>query len=81
VCTNSFHGFAFSIIFHKQFSFIPLKRFGYRIDALCSLFDMKRIARDGAAYYDIEYDPEYIETVIQEERGKALVYLRNNMTI
>ena len=42
---------------------------------------MKRIARDGAAYYDIEYDPEYIETVIQEERGKALVYLRNNMTI
>lgn len=81
VCTNSFHGLAFSIIFNKAFSFIPLKRFGYRIDALCDLFHIKRIARDGGAYYDIEYDSDYIEKVIQEERSKALNYIGNNIYI
>lgn len=81
VCTNSFHGLAFSIIFNKAFSFIPLKRFGYRIDALCDMFHIKRIARDGGAYYDIEYDSDFIEKVIQEERSKALIYIGNNINI
>ena len=81
VCTNSFHGFVFSIIFRKRLSFIPIKRFGYRIDALCNMFDINRIVRDDGAYYDIEYDPEFTEKVIREERSKAFIYLRNNMNI
>lgn len=81
VCTNSFHGLAFSTIFNKAFSFIPLKRFGYRIDALCDLFNIKRIAREGGAYYDIEYDPELIDKIIQEERRKALNYIGSNVNI
>ena len=81
VCTNSFHGLAFSIIFNKAFSFIPLKRFGYRIDALCDIFQIKRIARDDGAYFDIEYDSDFIEKVIQEERSKALNYIGNNINI
>ena len=79
VCTNSFHGFAFSLIFHKKFSFIPLKRFGYRIDALCDMFHIERIPRESGSYYDIGYDAEFIEKIIQEERSKALMYFRNNI--
>ena len=75
VCTNSFHGLVFSVIFNKSVDFIPIKRFSGRIEALCELLHLKKVPVNDGAYYHIEYDPEEVQEIIRNERQKTFSYL------
>ena len=43
VCTNSFHGLAFSLILEKKFFLVPSTRFNSRIGNLLNLFNLELI--------------------------------------
>ena len=75
ICTNSFHGLAFGVIFNKSIDFIPIKRFSGRIEALCELLHLTKVPVDGGRYFHIEYDPEEVKTIIAREREKTYSYL------
>lgn len=79
VCTNSFHGLVFALIFNKPVDFVPMHRFGGRIEALCRLLNMKRVPVDGGAYYHIEYDPAQKDDVLERERRRTRAYLEREI--
>lgn len=78
ICTNSYHGLAYSLIFGKEFCLIPCKRFKGRINNLLKLL---RIETDGE--YSLEgrltaaYDNDFVKSIIENERQKAIHYLRD----
>lgn len=80
VCTNSFHGMAFSIIFEKDFFLIPSKKFNSRMDSLMKVFKIEK-------NYDLEndtslvenYDREETKKIVQMEREKAIRFLRTHI--
>ncbi len=89
ICTDSFHGAVFSILFHKQFFVFerPIEK-GYgnmnsRIDTLLGKFDLK--GRYIHSIYDMEnvlkqnISYEHIENLLAIEREKARLYLKNAM--
>lgn len=81
VCTNSFHGLVFSLIFNKSVDYIPLQHFGGRIEHLCSLLDLSRVAVKDGAYYHIQYDPEEKERILEQERQKTFAYLKKEIEL
>ena len=76
VCTNSYHGLAFSIIFEKEFCLIPCKRFKARIDNLLDLLQIS-LTPDGndEDVLTARYDKDYARTVIKTEKEKAIKFL------
>lgn len=75
VCTNSFHGIVFSLIFNKTVDFIPIQRFGGRIEHLCTLLDIEKVpVRDGV-YYQMKYDPAQKDAILDSQRQNAYAYL------
>lgn len=79
VCTNSFHGLVFSIIFNKRVSLIPIKRFSYRIDDLCSMLNAKRISMEDGRYFEVEYDPVQVDEIMASKRAEAVEYIKRNI--
>ena len=76
VVTNSFHGLAFSIRFHKQFSVIlPTKRPERLINLLEIIGQKSRIIYDTIALPDAEIDYEYVGKCMAPYREKSLEYL------
>lgn len=73
ICTNSYHGLVYSIIFEKECSLIPCKRFQARTRDLQKLLHL-RVA-DDEEDLRIIYDKENVRTILKEEREKALRYL------
>ena len=81
VCTNSFHGLVFSLIFNKTVDYIPISHFGGRIEYLCTLLNINKIpVRDGA-YYHMEYDPAQKDAILQVERQKTYSYLEKGFKL
>ncbi|MCC8136460.1 MAG: polysaccharide pyruvyl transferase family protein [Clostridiales bacterium] len=81
VCTNSFHGLAFSIIFEKKFFEFPSDRFSSRSSNLLHLFHMdapKTVTAENVRTRF--YDREEVERIMQRERERALEYLRRNIS-
>lgn len=80
ICTNSYHGFAFSILFEKKFCIVPSKRFRARIDNLAQLLEIelpKAIPNFEVA--DVTYDKQKVLKIIEHEKRKAIAYLKKNL--
>jgi hypothetical protein len=81
VCTNSFHGLVFALIFNKTVDYIPISRFGGRIEYLCALLDIKKTPVGGGAYYHMEYDPARKDAIVDAERQKTHSYLEKGINL
>lgn len=80
VCATSFHGIAFSIIFHKKF-FTALdcdNAYNYRVDNLLDTLNLKDRDIDCAsADYDVEINWCDVEERLGKERERAKEYLNS----
>jgi hypothetical protein len=82
VCTNSFHGTTFSIIYHKRFLTTPSAVMNTRISSLLErvgllsrqLTNMKELQPGDPLLTPIEYDP--VEPRLQQAIDESLYYLR-----
>lgn len=76
VCTNSYHGLIFSLIFEKKLYLIPSKSFALR---MINLLDILKIDSKGICDSDyieeLKYDSSEVDKAIEKERDKALGYL------
>lgn len=77
VCTNSYHGLVFSLIFEKEFCLIPCKKFYSRIKNLLDLLhiDISEVL-NGEESLSACYDMEAAGKTIAAERKKAIAYLQ-----
>lgn len=80
VCTNSFHGLAFSAILEKKFFVVPSNRFNARIDSLTKVLGLKiyKEITEEIVKND-SYDVEDLRTRIASERDKAFAFLKENL--
>lgn len=78
ICTNSFHGLAFSLIFDKKFSLIPCKRFGTRLENLISLFQIE-FGQSEQFKYEGVVDADKKEQILLSERTKTYNYFITSM--
>lgn len=76
VCTNSYHGLAYSVIFEKEFCLVPCKRFQARMQDMLIMFKISNAA-DGADRNTLTaiYNKEYVRAVIKAEKEKAVKFL------
>lgn len=80
VCTNSYHGLSFSIIFQKELYLIQCKRFTGRINNLLELLQIdKSIIFNKKDPQYLVYDKLLVEDIILRERNKAIDYIRKNL--
>lgn len=79
VCTNSYHGFIFSLIFEKRFFLIPCKRFRTRIYNLADMLCINMINKGEKETLETFYDLELVRERICKEREKALRWLRKSI--
>lgn len=78
IVTNSYHGCAFSLIFHKDFYCIPHTKRGVRmIDLMHSLHLENRIVRDRDFEVQPPIDYEATERIRGEMAEESFGYLRN----
>ena len=80
VVTNSFHGLAFAINFHKQFIIVPRNEFNSRITSLLRLTKTEdRLISNKGQFMDYKkhIDYERIEGILEKERNKASKFLEN----
>lgn len=80
ICTNSYHGLVFSLIFEKEFCLIPCKKFYSRINNLLNLLHIEisevlNTEKSLSACYDMEA----ARNTIAAEREKAFKYLRESI--
>jgi len=86
VCTNSFHGTAFSIIFEKPFVVIPHRTRNTRIESILSIMQLTKqqvndinqlneISTDDLIHYDLEKT----QFILNSERKKSLEFLVNGI--
>lgn len=77
VCTNSYHGLVFSLIFGKKLYLIPSKTFGLRMVNLLKLLQIDQSKMiNSNDIEELEYDVTKVERAIKDEREKAFAFLR-----
>ena len=82
ICTNSYHGLAYSVIFEKDFFLMKCKRFSARINNLLDMLKIDASLDDSEqATLSADYDKEYIRNTISEERNKAIAYLQRSLGV
>ncbi|MCY6484513.1 polysaccharide pyruvyl transferase family protein [Clostridium aestuarii] len=80
ICTNSFHGLAFSLILEKKFFIVPSTRFNSRIGNLLDLFNLELIEDINKDVVEKEsYDKEKVRKIIDKEREKSIAFLKQNL--
>lgn len=85
VITDSFHGVVFSIIFNKPFAVIENKQRGNdRFSSLLNMFHLQdRIIKENEAFdskiLGKEIDYKAINSLIEQEKDKAIMFLSNNL--
>ncbi|MCM1144054.1 MAG: polysaccharide pyruvyl transferase family protein [Blautia sp.] len=80
ICTNSYHGLVFSLIFQKEFCLIPCKKFYLRIHNLLKLLHIETSnVLNGKDSLSAQYDKESVSNTIAVEREKAVQYLTKNI--
>ena len=77
ICTNSYHGLVYSLIYEKDFCLIPCKKFTARINNLLDLLQIEISSdiRKGEGILTANYNKDYVRVVIENERKKAISYL------
>ena len=79
VITNSFHGLAFALIFHKEFCVFPSKGKNARIEgliAMCGL-DCRKVINGSLAYVKEDDDYSNIASALDDYRNQSINYLRS----
>ena len=80
VCTNSYHGLAFSIIFEKELYLIASKRFNSRMKNLLNLLELDdKNQLEKSNIYRVKHNTEHVHNILERERKKAIEYLKNNL--
>lgn len=80
VCTNSYHGLAYSIIFEKEFCLIPCKRFTARINNMMDLLKIKKTSENrNLKALTATYDKDFVREVMEAEREKAFRFLNESI--
>lgn len=76
--SNSFHGTAFSILFHKPVYVFNRHRHkvNSRMESLLTLFDLKQCQEPTAM--DVSFDWKKIENIIKIEKLASMAFLENN---
>ena len=82
VCTDSFHGAVFSILYHKRFAvFQRSGEDGFmmkgRLNTLLELFKLERCINGN--FLDQKVDFEYVDRVLETERGRGKQYLHEEL--
>lgn len=77
VCTNSFHGCAFSILYHKKFQVFQRSDVGgqgmsSRLDTLLEKFGLSCAKKEMT-----EADHKTVDKILEEERDKFEIYLKS----
>ncbi|MCH5248459.1 MAG: polysaccharide pyruvyl transferase family protein [Lachnospiraceae bacterium] len=80
ICTNSYHGLIFSLIFEKEFCQIPCKKFYLRINNLLKLLriNTSEVLNEGESL-SARYNKQAVRETISAEREKAVRYLKRNI--
>lgn len=79
ICTNSYHGLIFSLIFEKQFCLVPCKRFQARIYHLAEMLSVE-IESEGVGHVgNTSYDLETVRERIHMERTHAIDWLKHQL--
>ena len=82
ICTNSYHGLAYSVIFEKDFFLMKCKRFSARINNLLEMLKIEASLEDSdQATLSADYDREYVRETIAAERERAVRYLRRSLGV
>lgn len=80
VCTNSYHGLSFSIIFEKEVYLIPCKRFKSRINNLLELLKIDEpLESQTDNHVPLNYNKVFVRQIIRQERDKSIEYLKRNI--
>lgn len=80
VCTNSFHGLAFSLILEKKFFIVPSTRFNSRIENLMKIFNLEFIKDINKDVIEKElYNKIEIRKIINKERQRSIAFLKKNL--
>ncbi|MDE7251835.1 MAG: polysaccharide pyruvyl transferase family protein [Acetatifactor sp.] len=78
VCTNSYHGLAFSLIFGKKMFLVPSKNFALRMMNLLEILDIDANGLfESDVLTEIQYDYEAVEKLMRKEREKSFEYLND----
>jgi len=77
VCTNSYHGVIFSIIFEKELHLVQCRRFRERMNNLNRIFGLSDPKSDSLCH--VHYNRKHVRNIILKERMKAYDYLRENL--
>lgn len=78
ICTNSYHGLSFALIFRKKLYLMPCKNFSAR---MTNLLNVLQIAKPGenplqpGIMKELKYDTSELNTAIDKEKNKAITYL------
>lgn len=75
ICTNSYHGFIFSLIFEKRFCLVPCRRFTARIYNLANMLSIKVKETGPKEASDTEYDLKRVREMISVQREHSLNWL------
>lgn len=80
VCTNSFHGLCFSLIFTKRFYLVPSRRFSARLTSQLQIFGLEDLAgKKVDEIVSMEFPWKRIGEIVEEEREKAVRYLETGV--
>lgn len=81
VVTDSFHGTAFSIVFHKKFVTIPHKSRGGRMSNLLSKLSLldRMTNRVNSLFVDKQIDWEKVDEQLRDEQIISLNYIEKNI--
>lgn len=80
VCTNSFHGLAFSLILEKKFFIVPSTRFNSRIENLSKLFELNITNNiDKSVVENESYNKDRVREIINQQRKKSIAFLKKNL--
>ncbi|MBR5766839.1 MAG: polysaccharide pyruvyl transferase family protein [Lachnospiraceae bacterium] len=78
ICTNSYHGLVFSLVFEKEFCLVPSKKFRGRIYNLLKLLDIYiQPSLDTEEELKAKFDRKHVDNVIGEETKRSLKYLND----
>lgn len=79
VITNSFHGMAFSIVFHKYFQYAPLNNNGKNtriLDMLSELgFDDRMVEYGDFKKIEVPIDYDKVDKILERRRLESIAYL------
>lgn len=83
VMTDSFHGTAFAVNFHKKFFVFDRNYYtetqSTRITSFLEIVKLKHIFNNDEDFKEEEYNFEIADEILNKERQKAINYLKNNL--